>query len=75
MVILSYIFTKLPGCRMELVSPKGSKIEFFGDFILESAAVFRYYHEIHFHIHFWNQNLRKKIPWHQKNFIFEGRFS
>ena len=26
-----------------------------------------------FNTHFWNSNSRKKNPWHQKNFTFEGR--
>ena len=28
--------------------------------------IFRYYPQIHFNIHFWKLNSRKKIPWHQK---------
>ena len=32
--------------------------------------IFRYYPQINFYIHFWNQNSRKKIPWHQKKNSF-----
>ena len=35
--------------------------------------IFRYYPKIHFDSHFRNQKLCEKIPWHQKNFIFEAR--
>ena len=28
--------------------------------------IFRYYPQIHFYIHFWKLNSRKKFPWHQK---------
>ena len=60
---------------MVLVRPIGSKIDCSGrPYFWISCLIFRYDPKSHFYIHFWNSNSRKKIPWHRKKFIFEGRF-
>ena len=58
-----------PGCRVGLLSPIGSKIDFLGGpYFWISFMIFRYYPEIHFYAHFWNPNSGKNslAP---KNFI------
>ena len=45
-------FIQLPGCRVRLVSPIGSKIDFWGILFFNQRRDFRYYPEIHFYIHF-----------------------
>ena len=59
---------------MRLVSPIGSKIDFSGDPIFQSAARFFVIILKLILIPILKSKFaKKKIPWHQKNFIFEGR--
>ena len=45
-----------PSCQLVPVSPKGSKIDFLeGLFFRITGMIFRYYPEIYFYTHFWNQ--------------------
>ena len=54
---------------MGVVSPIGSKIDFWGPYFWISCMIFRYYPEINFYTNFWSQNSRKQIPWyHKKSF-------
>ena len=60
---------------MGLVSPNGSKMDFEGDPFFESVAWF-FVINLKFILTLISEiEINKKIPWHQKNFIFEGRFS
>ena len=59
---------------MGIVSLIGSEIDFMGNPILESAAWFFVIILKFIFTSIFEIQIHEKIPSHQKNFIFEGRF-